>query len=1099
MPTATVTIMFTDLVGSTALMSRVGEVEADALRREHFEVLRGPIGARGGTEVKNLGDGLMVAFASAADAVAAAVEVQRVLWRRNEAADEVLEIRVGLAVGDVEVEDGDHFGAPVVQAARLCAVAGTGEVLCTELVRMMAGTRTSAEFEPVGALELKGLDEPVPTARVRWPVPDASSEGPAERSLPGRLAMAVAADFVGRSAEFEVLASAWKAVDAGERRVVLLAGEPGIGKTTLSARLAASVHADGGLVSYGRSDEDLGIPYQPWIESLTHLVGQLPAEVVEAHVADRGMHLARLVPELRRVAGGGSDSSGEGEGEQYVLFGCVVDLLERASAHEPVLVVLDDLHWADRQSLQLLRHVVGCGRPLRVLIVGTFRDSEVRSGDPLSELLAALHREQGTERVAVRGLNDADLRDLLEQLAGHDLDEAGIALRDAVLAETAGNPFFVREILRHLVESGALFQDASGRWVGSVEVGAVGLPVSVTEVIDRRVAALGDESVRLLSVAAVIGRDFDVRLLAAAAGVDEDEVVDRCDAAVDAAVLTATDQLDRYSFAHALIERTLYEGLSRARRARAHRAVAEALEQLVGDDASARAAELAHHWAEAVQPEDTSRALQYAQLAGDRALAQVAPDDAARWYARALELLGDGDPHRRAQLLVGLGEAQRQLGDSAFRSTLAEAAGIADRTGDMALLATAAIASCRGWGSNVGLVDGELVGLLHRALDGIDPADLVVRARLLAELAVEQMYGEDLEHCWDLSVEAIDLARASGDGRTLAQVLQRHTVVFRDPRRFAERLERVEESLSLLEGLDDPMLEWDIVDQARLTVLEGADHEKLVRYSQRSAAAAARVPRADVLWVDAFHEFWVQILVGDLTRAEQTAERAMAFGLEVGQPDAFTIYGAQVVCLRYHRGGLGELIELVREIARDRPTMEVYGAIVTFAHGLEGDVDEAVRGLDRARELGWAVRPDDSMTTALSCWADAACRTGHPGVGELAALLRPMADLLVTTHVTVQPAVAYFVGRLEHAMGELDAAEASFALADEIHRRMESPLLVLYSDVGRAALLADRAGPGEREEARTLAEGVLAASEVNGYGYLAADARAVLEQLEGAS
>ena len=274
-------------------------------------------------------------------------------------------------------------------------------------------------------------------------------------ALPARLASSVIANFVGRDTEREQLASAWKEVVAGDgRRVLLLSGEPGMGKTTLAACFASDVHGGGGSVVYGRCDEDLGIPYQPWIELLGQLVQQLPESVLADHVEDRGGSLARLVPDLaKRIPVEPPDRRRRGHGPLPA-----VRLRDRppgrAAAELPLLVVLDDLHWVDRPSVQLLRHVVLADRPMRLGVLGTFRDSEVTTGHPLAELLAALHRETGVQRIALRGLSDDDLLTLLEQAAGHEMTEDGIVLRDAVLAETAGNPFFIGEILRHLAETG---------------------------------------------------------------------------------------------------------------------------------------------------------------------------------------------------------------------------------------------------------------------------------------------------------------------------------------------------------------------------------------------------------------------------------------------------------------------------------------------------------------------------------------------------------------------------------------------------------------------------------------------------------------------
>ena len=213
---------------------------------------------------------------------------------------------------------------------------------------------------------------------------------------------------------------------------------------------------------YGRCDEDPGIPYQPWAVAVTHLFTHMPGDLLGAHVDARGGELARLVPELASRVPLPPSSSSDGESERYLLFGAVVDLLARVSAIGPVVLLLDDLHWADRQTIQLFRHVVLADALLRLLVIGMFRESDVGTGHPLAEALAALHRESGVERLALRGLGDDELLALLEITAGHEMTEEGVTLRDALMDETEGNPFFVGEMLRHLAETRAIYQDDRG-------------------------------------------------------------------------------------------------------------------------------------------------------------------------------------------------------------------------------------------------------------------------------------------------------------------------------------------------------------------------------------------------------------------------------------------------------------------------------------------------------------------------------------------------------------------------------------------------------------------------------------------------------------
>lgn len=1094
MSAVTATILFTDLVDSTQLMSDLGEDAAEALRREHFGLLRSAIAETGGREVKNLGDGLMVAFDGIGAAMACAVAMQQAISSRPPTLAP-LAIRIGVAVGEAEHEDGDYFGLPVVQAARLCAKAAGGEILVTDLARLLAGSRGGFDLEPVGALELKGLDEPVEAHRLRWQARPAAAQPP----LPARLDAARAATFVGREAEDERLRLAWKAAVAGERRVALLAGEPGIGKTTLAGRLATDVHDEGAIVLYGRSDEDLGVPYQPWIEALGHLVGHLPDEVLADHVADRGPSLVRLVPELGRRTGAEASAQIDGDAERFILFGCVADLLERASRVRPVLLVLDDLHWADRPTTQLLRHLVTNVVAAAIAVVGTYRDSEVASGDPASELLAVLHREQGVDRVALRGLSDADLLEMLERIAGHELDDAGVALRDAVLEETAGNPFFVGEVLRHLVESGSLVQDASGRWVAGGDVLAAGLPVSVKEVIAQRVARLGPSTERLLTFASVIGRDFEVALLAAVADVTDDEVLDACDAATAAAVLRTTDDPERYTFNHALIEHTLYDSLSAARRTRAHRAVAEAIEELVGDDSGERAGELAFHWSRAVAPTDGDKAARYAQVAGDRALALLAPDEALRWYSQALELVGSSataEDRRSIELLVGLGDAQRQVGVPDYRDTLLQASRLADAGGHIDVLVAAVLANNRGMLSASHEVDADRVAMIDRALDRLDDDRLADRARLLSLACLERIYGGEFDLRVQLAEEAVAAARGSGEADVLASTIVFCSDGIFSPSTVGVRRRWFEEAATLDPASLRPATRYLLHNNRRFSSIEWCDGVGVREGEEAAAEAIERVPHASLQWNHAFHLVWPEILWGRLDEAERLLDRSFELGVANDEPDVMVIYGSQLMLLRDFGGRLEEIFPLIVETHTAAPEIAGYRGLYAWACASSGRMEQAVGMLDAELAGGFAIPPDYSWLLTHSLWADAAAACGHRAA---ATLLRermlPFAELVVSAAVATRLPVAHYLGRLEHSLGNLDGAHDWFQRALEIDERLESRLYVAHTQAAWAALLVERDEGDDRERARAMAEDALASAVAGGLVAVARDARNVLARL----
>ena len=340
------------------------------------------------------------------------------------------------------------------------------------------------------------------------------------------------------------------------------------------------------------------MPYEPWIEVCSQLVEHAPEEVLSRLVERHKGELGRLARNLeRRVADLPAPQTSDPETERYLLFSAVAGLLQEVAQSVPVCLVLDDLHWADGQSVALLKHVVRTVEQGALQVIATYRDSDLGKDHPLSAVLADLRSIEGVQRLALHGLGADEVAQIMTVVAGYELDEDILQLAGQIAAETDGNPFFVGEILRGLWESGALtFDEASGRW--SVDrSAAIALPESVREVIERRVERLGDEALEVLTQAAVIGRVFDLELLESMLDIEESRLLDHLEAAVAASLLAeSSERVGQFRFAHTLINQTLYEGLGATRRARMHGRVAQALEDLYGEDPAEHFGELALHW-----------------------------------------------------------------------------------------------------------------------------------------------------------------------------------------------------------------------------------------------------------------------------------------------------------------------------------------------------------------------------------------------------------------------------------------------------------------------------------------------------------------------
>ncbi|HEY7255050.1 MAG TPA: AAA family ATPase [Solirubrobacterales bacterium] len=1065
-PVETVTVLFTDLVGSTEMTLRIGPSAAEQVRLEHFGLLREAIAETDGEEVKNLGDGLMVTFGSASAALACAAGMQRKIARRNRRADEPLAVRIGISLGEATRREEDYFGHPVIEASRLCAVADGDEVLVSDLVRAMA-TSSADALEEVGDLELKGMSEPVKAFRLEW-----SSAGDGGGiPLPPRLSRVPRSGFVGRLDERAQLAEVAAAAEAGHRQLALISGEPGVGKSRLAAQVAIDLHSRGAAVLFGRSTEDVDPPHRPWAEALSHYVEHAQQAVLERHVERHGGELLRLAPGLAdRVADVPQPRNTDAETERYLLRAAAIGMFVEAARQQEVVVILDDVQWADSQSLALLKHLVSATADCELLVLGTHRESELTRGHPLNQVLGDLRREEGVRRIALTGLETDDVGALMESILGTSSSGDRSDLVDEISRETDGNPFFVGELLRHLDEEGAVTQGEGDGWALASSLGRVGLPQSIREVVTSRAERLGTETASLLSVAAVIGRDFDIELLAHAAGQDQDEVLDRLDGAVRGALLLEGRSPGRFYFAHSLVNNTLYEELGATRRAQAHRRVAEALEEICGSDPGGRAEELAWHWLRTTTPQMPLKAAEHSIRAGERALDALAPAEALEWFQRAIEVLDqtpEADPGQRCDAVIGLGDAQRQLGDPEYSETLLEACELARDLSDGRRMADAALANTRGFTSVVGQVDERRIDALEAALDlcGEDSR----RAALLSLLAVELSYGADLERRLSLSAEAVRLARESGDRHALAWALARRQIAIAAPETLDERLAEADEMVALADDLDDTMLRyWAHVWRA-MDAMEIGDLETQARHRAVQEEIAAATGQPMFHWVNTFAPAALATLAGDFERAEEITNRSAELGSESGQPDVLAIYAAQIHVIRYEQGRLDEVLEIQEQALEEAPLLDAYASALALSYVELEELDKARAILDRFAAEGFAVTPTISSRPELCTLAEIAARLGdRDSCALLHQKLLPFHDQLCYSGVTIFGTIERYLGLTATCAGRHREAEEHFRRSAATCERIGAPTWLARTRHEWALMLLRRDEPGDRDAAESL-------------------------------
>ena len=906
--------------------------------------------------------------------------------------------------------------------------------------------------------------------------------------------------YVGRAEEHATVRRAWEGACTGTRQALLIGGEPGIGKTRFAFHAVSEFHEGGALVMIGRCPEELTVPYGPWIQALSPFVEHADETLLAGYLERYGGELARILPAVsRRVPRAPAPKQTDPQSERYLLFSAVVGLLEQAAALAPLVVLIDDLHWADTTTLGLFKHVVAETSALRLLVLATYRDSDLFDEHPLSALLADLRREHGVERLAVPGLGREDIQSLLEDTGIPPAQARDGELARDLVVETGGNAFFVGEMLRHLAEAGTIDDGAdaspSDDRASSPRLRALGLPQSVREVVRRRVSRLGPQCRDALTYASVIGSRFDLDVLERVAQIDADELIDLLDGAVQAALVQERpDRVGSFVFAHDLIHHSLYEDVGPTRRTRLHRLVAEALEELRGESAGERIEELARHWL-AASPPDFDRSKAYSMRAGEHALAQLAPGEAVRWFEQAMGAL-DASPSaakdQRCELMICLGEAQRQAGHAAFRETFLAAARLAEEIGDGARMARAATANSRGFASAFGAVDAERLTVLDRAAVLNRAGDPATRARLLSLQAMELQFDPDYERRWALADEALALAREAGDDRVLPYVLRDHFHATWSVETLEERRRTAQEMRELAVRTDDPLVPIWALDRSVHVAVESGDLTEALATLSRLRERTDALGQPGLRWHATYFAAGLAQLRGELAESERLAEAAARLGEQAAEPDTAFIAFGQICLLRVEQARSAEVIDVIEQAAANYPAVPAYeAAYATLLCGL-GRAREAAPMLERWTERGFDELPRDQVySAALALWAlVAADVASEQAAAALYELILPWRDQLVWNGANGYGSAEHYLGRLAVTLGATERAREHFGAASRVH---ESQGVKAWEAGNLCAWAHCVLAAGETTEGVGLAERALQLAGANGYEFSAAVARGLLE------
>jgi transcriptional regulator with XRE-family HTH domain/tetratricopeptide (TPR) repeat protein len=882
----------------------------------------------------------------------------------------------------------------------------------------------------------------------------------------GWLDSAVTGNFVGRRRELGVLAEAWSRATAGHRVLALVGGEPGIGKTALTGELARLAHADKGLVLYGRWDEHILAPYQAFREALADYALACPETLLRHDLGDLAGEIARLCPEpARRIGAATAEPLVAAEAERFRLFESLDTWIQQMGARHPVLLVLDDLQWADLPSVLLLSHLMQARRSTPLLAVAMYRDIEPDRSD-LSAVLHSLARDVDCRRLTLRGLEQDASTALLEAAVGREFGERESLIAGELERDTAGNPFFLLEMARHLSDLGAFDQEGARLGETPAEI-----PESVRDMVRWRLRRVSDECAEVLEIASVIGERFDAALVASAASRDEAATVDLLDEAARAGLIVEIDdEPDSWRFSHPLSRRVTAARLSRGRRARLHQRIGETLESRFG----VSPAELAHHFGAAASTGSVEKAVRYERLAAELALAEVAAEVAVRHLRKALQLadrFGPRDQALRCELLLELAGAHDRAGEYASRDErFAEAAEAARRLGNGDLFLRAAL----GYGGILPATvspDQRAEALLEEALKQSSEEDGAARATVLARLAHWLHNARPYHERLELSDRSLAMARGTGDQRTLATVLMHRGWALDGPDDVDDALSVASEILGIGTELGDPELRLEGLRIRVTAQFEKGEHAAAVRTALAMKELAEEVGHPEFMRLAAMWDVTIANLEGRFTDAKELAGELGRRLARIGHSQAQIIPVAQTFPWWVLRGHSSNYLPTLQELSAYEPANIAWPASTAWCLAETGALDLAADLLNR-------ITPDAAATADKNYqwWAVIVGFSGAVDLvgdrrwaGVLYDLAAPYAGHNCTLGVaTYLGAADHWLGVLAGVAGRFTEAASHLEAALRRHQDMGSRPLTALTQEAYGRVLSMRGEAADIERARGL-------------------------------
>ncbi|MCP3985908.1 MAG: AAA family ATPase [bacterium] len=883
--------------------------------------------------------------------------------------------------------------------------------------------------------------------------------------------------FVGRSELMNTLRTAMRESLSGETRIVLLVGEAGIGKTRIVEELCREATDNGTTVLTGRCYDGEGAPaFWPWIQTVRDWVRLNEDKPIPEELAEQAGFFAFWRPELKLQFADLGTSGGEGAEARFQLFDAAARGLRKFAEHKPLVLVVEDLHWADPASLGLLSFVAAQLHHDPVLVLGTYREAGLHPAPELFRTLGELAREPTFRRLSVGGLETGHVTELIAKMIGGDIDAE---LSESVASMTEGNPFFVVELARILKAEGR--EPESGDLKAGLEIE---LPASISDAIGRRLGTLSSDSRKLLTLASVIGREFGTTLLSAAGGPAHDSIIECLEEAAAAGIIeSARGAPDAYRFGHALIREALYQEVPRPNRARLHRTVAQALERLSDVSDTPLLAELAHHWYAAVATGEVEKAAKYCERAGQRALSRLAFEEAALHLRRALEL-ADLRPSfnsiKRCELSLHLGQAEWSTGEqTTARATFARAAALAREADSAEHFARAAIGY---YGFEEGhSANATIRALLDEAAEWIAEDSPALRACVLAKLQHLAPYAYSMRMRQSMSLEALRLARGCEDIEALREAFRARAHATPGSGSLGERLEWEEECREWGAKLDDPWLSWfghDVVSP-----LSRGDRNGLLHALGQCARFGEAMPGNRLVgFVDLLQQSGFALMEGRFDDLKSFVPKIP----EAGKNSVTWVSKAAFAYLFLERWETGKIDRPEQDllpgfeltVAGTEDSVMLGHAGVALLQAFSGNRDAALSELDLILRPGFFEQErNQNWIYSMYMVAHAIERLqAKPRAEILYSALEPFADQIVCHpgFRCIGGSVASAMALISSVLGNFEAGEAEFDTAIRMEKALGAKPAALCSQAGLARLLLRRDAHGDRSRAIALMDEVVA-------------------------